>query len=310
MKEIFKKIEGYPNYEISNFGEVKSLNYKRTGKEKLLHKTVGGTGGYYYVGLSNKGKIKLFAVHQLVAIAFLNHTPDGYKSVINHKDNNPLNNYVDNLEIVTPRYNTQAHKNDPGTALDKRNGKWISKIKINDKSIYLGLFKTKEEALTVYQKACDNIDKFDGNQRNFRNLVNEKSRKFDDIGTTLDKRNGKWVSVININGKAIHLGRFDDKQIAHQIYQKACDNIDKFDGNQRNFRNLINPDGEKDRGVYYDKKNNKWKGCIRINKIKIHLGTFNTKEQAKSLFNFAKDNKHIFDGDKKKFKLFCSKGEV
>ena len=37
IKEIWKDIEGYENlYQVSNLGRVKSLNYKRTGKEKIL----------------------------------------------------------------------------------------------------------------------------------------------------------------------------------------------------------------------------------------------------------------------------------
>lgn len=51
QKEIWKDIEGYEGeYQISNYGNVKSLNYLRTGKERIL-KPGKNRGGYYYVQL-------------------------------------------------------------------------------------------------------------------------------------------------------------------------------------------------------------------------------------------------------------------
>lgn len=40
--EVWKDIPGFENYQISNYGNVKSLNYGRTGKPKLLKPTVSG----------------------------------------------------------------------------------------------------------------------------------------------------------------------------------------------------------------------------------------------------------------------------
>ena len=67
--------------------------------------------GYYYVTLSYKGKIKKFRVHRLVAAAFIpnpKHLP-----VVNHKDENKLNNAVENLEWVDYLYNSTYGKNAP-----------------------------------------------------------------------------------------------------------------------------------------------------------------------------------------------------
>ena len=36
MEEIWKIIDGYPNYMVSNLGRVKTLNYKRSGREKIM----------------------------------------------------------------------------------------------------------------------------------------------------------------------------------------------------------------------------------------------------------------------------------
>lgn len=42
--EVWKDIPGFENYQISNYGNVKSLNYGRTGKTKLLKPTISGKG--------------------------------------------------------------------------------------------------------------------------------------------------------------------------------------------------------------------------------------------------------------------------
>lgn len=50
--EVWKDIPGFENYQISNYGNVKSLNYGRTGKTKLLKPTISGKG-YLQVRLSS-----------------------------------------------------------------------------------------------------------------------------------------------------------------------------------------------------------------------------------------------------------------
>lgn len=102
MKE-WREIDGFPNYMVSNTGEVKSLNYNKTGREKVLipHKLNNG-----YLGIklydSNKRSYHLL-IHRVVAQAFLPN-PNGYK-IINHKDENRSNNFVSNLEWCDYKYN-------------------------------------------------------------------------------------------------------------------------------------------------------------------------------------------------------------
>lgn len=102
MEEIFKDIEGYEEYQISNFGRVKSLNYNRTGKEKIL-KSYSNTDGYLQVDLYKQGKRKGFKIHRLVADTFLDN-PNNYEEV-NHIDEDKTNNHVTNLEWCTHFYN-------------------------------------------------------------------------------------------------------------------------------------------------------------------------------------------------------------
>lgn len=110
MQEIWKDIKGYENlYQVSNYGNVRSLNHFRsTGKGQCLQKgKILKPGiqnvGYKFVVLSKNGKTKGFRVHRLVAQTFIEN-PNNYPC-INHKDENKLNNNVDNLEWCTIGYN-------------------------------------------------------------------------------------------------------------------------------------------------------------------------------------------------------------
>lgn len=102
-KEYWRPVVGYEGlYEVSNLGRVKSLNYNRTGKEKIMSPVV--FKGYYRVLFNCRGKgRKQKFVHRLVAEAFIPN-PDNLPQV-NHKDENKLNNCVDNLEWCTNIYN-------------------------------------------------------------------------------------------------------------------------------------------------------------------------------------------------------------
>ena len=104
MEEIWKDIKGYKGkYQVSNLGRVKSLNYRNTGKEKILSPGKY-SGEYLQVMLYKDGKLKKHSIHRLVALAFIPNS-NNYP-IINHKDENPSNNRVDNLEWCTYKYNS------------------------------------------------------------------------------------------------------------------------------------------------------------------------------------------------------------
>ena len=102
-KRVWKDIPGYEGkYQVSNTGQVKSLNYRQTGKTKIL-KLSTSKDGYKNIGLCKNGKRTNYQVHRLVAQAFLDN-PNNYKEV-NHKDENKANNTVWNLEYCDHKYN-------------------------------------------------------------------------------------------------------------------------------------------------------------------------------------------------------------
>lgn len=86
-------------YQVSTKGQIKSLNIRK-GRILKQHTQCG----YLYVGLSKQCKAKLYLVHRLVAEAFIPN-PDNLPEV-NHKDENKLNNRVDNLEWCDAKYNS------------------------------------------------------------------------------------------------------------------------------------------------------------------------------------------------------------
>jgi len=160
-EEIWKAIPGYEGYyEVSNLGQVRSLDreilHKKHGIQKRKGKIVSshiGKRGYLSTYLSKEGKIKTLKVHQVVAMAFLNHTPCGLKVVVDHINNNSLDNRLENLQLISNRENLSKDKKPKsGYTGVYRNGKgFLAQIQINKKTINLGTFKTAEEASEAYQ---------------------------------------------------------------------------------------------------------------------------------------------------------------
>lgn len=166
-QEIWKDIPNYEGlYQVSDFGVVKSLKRyvkgkvgNRLQKEKILSKRLVGNIGnqYYAVTLYNNKDKKQIKVSVLVAMAFLNHTPNGYIGfTVDHIDNNPLNNNVDNLQVITKRENSSKDRKGiskyTGVTFNKKSNKWRSQIWINGKNKTLGCFDNELEAHRAYQK--------------------------------------------------------------------------------------------------------------------------------------------------------------
>lgn len=158
QNEIWKDIPEYEGlYQVSNLGNVKSLI-----SNKIL-KPNNDMYGRLYVNLHKNKKSKSKKIHQLVAMAFLGHKPCGYKLVVDHKDNNSLNNHIDNLQLISFRENSSKDKKGysskyVGVTWHKRDKKWTSSILINKKRIYLGYFENEIDAHNAYQNKLKKIN--------------------------------------------------------------------------------------------------------------------------------------------------------
>lgn len=169
--EIWKDVpefEGY--YQVSNLGNVKSLSRTILGrgkhntllKERIL-KFSTSTNGYYQVILQKEGFKKIYKVHSLVAICFLNHTPDGtHNVVIDHINEVKTDNRLENLRLIGHRENvSRSMKNNTstyvGVSWSKNAKKWISQITIEGKTKYLGLFDNEEDANKKYLETLKDL---------------------------------------------------------------------------------------------------------------------------------------------------------
>lgn len=101
--EIWKDIPGYEGrYQVSNLGRVKSLNYNKTGIEQIM--VVENIRGYLSLNLSRNGKVKHFRVHRLVWEAFNGPIPEDMQ--VNHINEDKSDNRLENLNLMTPKENT------------------------------------------------------------------------------------------------------------------------------------------------------------------------------------------------------------
>jgi hypothetical protein len=159
MEELFLKVIGFPDYSISNHGR---LRYDSCNN--YIIKPAASSSGYYVHNIFNGDTFKRAQIHRLVAEAFIPN-PDN-KPVVDHIDGNRQNNRAENLRWATysencmntkiARNNTSGYK---GVGFDKKANKWKATIIHNKKTINLGSYSTKEEALIARLNA---VEKFFG----------------------------------------------------------------------------------------------------------------------------------------------------
>lgn len=166
--EYWKQINGFENYEVSNMGNVRSKDFtfvRSNGrvlnrKGKVLKQTLW-KDGYFVVCLQCDGKRVVRKVHRLVYDAFVG-INDNTK-VVDHIDHDKTNNKLENLQLVTNRYNLskdswRTKKENLPVGVSRQSGRnsFVAYIDINGGHYYLGSYNDVESASNAYNTALCN----------------------------------------------------------------------------------------------------------------------------------------------------------
>ena len=225
--EIWKEIPGFETqYEVSNFGRVRSMNRNiqaksglRLYKGKMLKSYLRDR--YISVCLYKSTVPKNHLLHRLVAIAFIPNSDN--LPQVNHKDLDKSNNNVWNLEWSScsdninhyHRLSGKKSSKYSGVSWCKREERWQAGIKYNGKNLFLGSHILEEEAHKAFESAKDELERTGViSYRNFRKYSLYK-------GVCYDKRRNHWIANIIINGKTKYLGKFSSAELASESYNKA-----------------------------------------------------------------------------------------
>lgn len=151
--EEWRDIPGYEGlYKVSDLGRVLSVRKNGLLKPGLSH-------GYKVVVLSADKKRSTIKVHQLVAMAFLEHKRCGMTKVVDHIDGDKENNKLSNLQILSHRGNIQKadrkNKSSKFTGVTFHKGRQMYRayIDVSKKNIHLGFYDNEVEASKAYQNA-------------------------------------------------------------------------------------------------------------------------------------------------------------
>lgn len=157
MKEVFKDIPNYKGlYQVSNLGNVKSLSRFNSLTERILKPYLRGPyyRKYRCFKLYKDNENRVYNASVLVAISFLNHNiKNGL--IVDHIDNNSLNDKLSNLQIITQSENCFKDKKNlsstyKGVSWNKNAKKYRSYKMSGKKQIHLGYFETEKEANKAY----------------------------------------------------------------------------------------------------------------------------------------------------------------
>lgn len=158
LNEIWKDVPNFEGYTVSTLGNVKNKNNK-------LIKGAINMNGYVQLSLCKKGVKKNYTIHSLVAFVFLGHVYESHERIIDHIDNNKLNNELKNLQIITQRHNCSKDKKTVKKCTSKYTGvlwyksrnKWLASFQLNGKTKHIGYYHSEIEAHEAYQAKIKEI---------------------------------------------------------------------------------------------------------------------------------------------------------
>ena len=155
--EIWINIKGYHgDYKVSNFGRIKSF---KNNNERLLKYGICNSG-YRFVNLYKNNTTKNYMIHKLVYENFNNKELKGKFIIIDHIDNNKLNNNLDNLQMISQRENSFKDKisKSGNYNIYLNSGNYLVRMRINGIKKSFGTFKNIEDAIIKRDEVIKNLE--------------------------------------------------------------------------------------------------------------------------------------------------------
>ena len=160
-------------FRINN-GKLERIDLRRTdGKWKVVDNKKNHTDGYCRVNFNGR----MVSYHVIVWILSTGKDiPQGME--IDHINGNTIDNRIENLRLVTRRQNQQNRKKHRagqlvGCCFNKSVGKYQAQIRIGEKRVFLGRYKTEQETHEAYKIACKHITNYVDND-SFRELIKKE----------------------------------------------------------------------------------------------------------------------------------------